>query len=103
MLDLSNCAIEKTKKARTIAVDFDGTLCKNRYPAIGDPNMRLIQSLIQNRKDGDKVVLFTSREGHLLSAAVEFCRRHGLEFDAVFGGKVIANIYIDDKAVKPFW
>ena len=28
-----------------IAVDFDGTLCENKYPDIGEPNMDLLISL----------------------------------------------------------
>ena len=27
---------------RVIAVDFDGTLCENKYPKIGEPNRELI-------------------------------------------------------------
>ena len=33
---------------RVIAVDFDGTLCENRYPEIGEPNTELIEQLIAN-------------------------------------------------------
>ena len=69
--------------SRVIAVDFDGTLCKDCYPGIGIPNMRLIKSLINNRKQGDKLILWTCREGDRLEEAVNWCRGFGLEFDAV--------------------
>lgn len=32
-------------KNKIIAVDFDGTLCVNKYPEIGDPNKELIAYL----------------------------------------------------------
>ena len=31
------------------SVDFDGTLCSNRFPEIGEPNLNLIQFLINQR------------------------------------------------------
>lgn len=67
----------------TYAVDFDGTLCENAYPEIGAPNLPLIDKLISCRRLGAKIILWTCREGELLTRAVEFCRCFGLEFDAV--------------------
>ena len=102
--------------SRVIAVDFDGTLCKDAYPAIGNANMRLIKSLIGNRKNGDKLILWTCREGEHLQEAVDWCKAQGLEFDAVnenlpelvkkYGSdprKIGCNLLIDDKSIKPFW
>ena len=37
---------------RTIAVDFDGTLCENRYPKIGEPNTELIRQLNEEQEAG---------------------------------------------------
>lgn len=42
---------------KVIAVDFDGCLCKNRWPEIGEANGKLITTLIQARKDGHKLIL----------------------------------------------
>ena len=94
---------------RIIACDFDGTLCENKWPKIGQPNIRLMQYLINCRKCGIKLILNTMREDELLEQAVEFCKAYGLEFDAVndnldemkeyFGNnprKIYANWYIDD-------
>ena len=119
MIDLTRYAREKEKPkraSRIIAVDFDGVLCKDEWPGIGEPNERLIKSLIQNRKDGDKVILWTCREKKDLDDAIVFCRERGLEFDAVNENipeavakwendprKIFANLYIDDKSVKPYW
>lgn len=97
--------------ARTIAVDFDGCLCKNNWPDIGNPNTEAINELIRRRQEGDKVILWTCREGDQLDNAIRWCKEHGLEFDAVNDNltenkeffknnsrKLYANEYWDDKA-----
>lgn len=94
-----------------IAVDFDGTLCENKWPEIGEPNTELIGYLIMMQKTvGAKIILWTCRAGEMLDKAVNWCSEHELEFDAVnenlphiierFGGdtrKIFANMYIDDR------
>lgn len=96
---------------KIIAVDFDGCLCTNAWPEIGEPNMALIKRLIAARNDGDKLILWTCREGEALSRAEHWCAGYGLFFDAVnanlpemnalYGNdcrKIGADIYIDDRA-----
>lgn len=108
---------EKTKpfddRSYTIfAVDFDGVLCRNAWPKIGEPLERNIEWIRELRALGNKIILWTNREGLRLDHAVEWCREHGLEFDAVnenlpeviayYGKdcrKITADYYIDDKAV----
>ena len=98
--------------SKTIAVDFDGCLCKNKWPDIGDPNWEAIDELIRRQSEGDKVILWTCRSGEQLEEAIVWCRTRGLRFDAVndntqeakefFKGesrKIYANEYWDDKAV----
>ena len=96
------------------AVDFDGTLCVNKFPEIGKPNFILIEILKELRKQGNKIILYTCRVDHWLEEAVGWCKDHGLEFDAVNANipekiekwgndtrKIYADYYIDDKAVQP--
>ncbi len=97
--------------AEIYAVDFDGTLnLADTYPELGDPNVELIEFLKERREAGDKIILWTCREGELLKAAVKYCNNYGLFFHAVnenlpeniayFGNncrKVWAHHYIDDK------
>lgn len=95
------------------SVDFDGTLCSNRFPEIGEPNLNLIQFLINQRHMGNIVILNTMREGETLDDAVNWCRKYDLEFDAVNDNaevmkefyknnprKIFANVYIDDRNAK---
>lgn len=94
-----------------IAVDFDGTLCADRYPEIGLPNEELIEYLKARKANGDKLILWTSRNEEQTKEAVAWCREYGLYFDAVNDNlpeiieefransrKIFANEYIDDKA-----
>lgn len=88
---------------RIVAVDFDGTLCENRYPSIGKPNEKLINHLKKRRSKGAKLILWTCRRDKELENAVEWCKGQGLIFDAV-----VADKYIDDKNYNngftlPFW
>ena len=63
-----------------IAVDFDGTLCDEDFPSIGDPHLSLINDLINLQSRGSKLILWTCREGNRLHEAVEWCRNYGLIF-----------------------
>lgn len=98
-----------------IATDFDGTLCEEKWPEIGEPNWEIINYLKFRRDSGAKIILWTCRTGQLLVNAVEWCKGVGLEFDAVnanlpeviecFGGdsrKISATEYIEDLACTKF-
>ena len=92
----------------TIAVDFDGTIVEHRYPEIGKELPFAIDTLRQLQAEGNRIILFSSREGELLQDAVDFCHKRGLDFyavnsnepdDALFHrrtSKVMADVYIDD-------
>lgn len=60
-------------RKRAIAIDFDGTLCENNYPDIGEPNWNVIYEAIQEQKHGAGLILWTCREGKLLYDAMEAC------------------------------
>ena len=100
---------------RVIAIDFDGTLCTNAWPAVGEPNWPVINHAKDAQAVGAKLILWTCREGEYLKAAIAACEKWGLHFDAVnaniperieeYGGdcrKVSADEYWDDRAVQ-FW
>lgn len=95
---------------KIIAVDFDGTLCENKWPEIGEPNKELIAYLKEQKEAGVKLILWTCRVGKILENAVKWSAEQGLIFDAVnenlpeviafMGGdtrKIFANEYIDDR------
>lgn len=96
-----------------IAVDFDGTLCVDKFPEIGEPNWVVITRVKAVQKAGIPTILSTCREGELLNDAVKACECWGLKFDAVNENlpafvaetgddprKIVATQYWDDKAVR---
>lgn|GEM_PF-320701 len=98
---------------KVYAVDFDGTLCTNAYPKIGQPKYKIIDYIKEIQRQGNKTILWTCRSGKQLEEAVVWCEEKGLEFDAVnenlpeliekYGNdsrKISANQYIDDKSVN---
>lgn len=95
---------------KIIAVDFDGTLCENKWPEIGEANKEMITYLKGRQSNGDKLILWTCRVDDILKNAVDWSAEQGLIFDAVnenlpeivasFGTdtrKIFANEYIDDR------
>jgi hydroxymethylpyrimidine pyrophosphatase-like HAD family hydrolase len=97
-----------------IAVDFDGTIVEHDYPNIGKEKLFAFQTLKELEKMGAYLILWTFRTGKELDAAVEYCRRNGIEFYAVnknypeeifdetVSRKINADIYIDDKNLGGF-
>lgn len=99
---------------RVIAIDFDGTLCENEYPNIGKPIYFVIDQVRKAKENGASLILWTCREGELLDEAVKWCKKRGIEFDAIndslpewkeaFGDnprKIGATEYWDDRSFNP--
>jgi hypothetical protein len=106
---------EKKRDYKIRAVDFDGTLCENKWPEIGPMNMLLIYYLIDCQKKGDKIILWTCRIGEKLNNAVQACNYYGLRFDAINENlpevlewmvtdsrKIYADEYIDARSSDKF-
>lgn len=102
------------REYKIIGVDFDGTLCASKWPKLGQPNSILIDNLKKIREEGNKLILWTCREGELLDDAVNWCKSFGLEFDAIndnlpevismYGNnsrKISCDIYLDDRCMYP--
>lgn len=100
-----------------IAVDFDGILCKDKFPDIGKPNYEVISYVRQLIDKGHEVILWTTRNGKELEDAIKWCKDYGLHFAAInepapsnakeYAGKypvqsrkVYADIYIDDHSIE---
>ena len=103
----------------TIAVDFDGTLCEDAFPEIGEPKHFIINYVKRLAKNGAKIILHTCRENvperAFLTEAVWFCRDNEIPLDGVNANpfspysklynappsrKLYADVYIDDRAVN---
>ena len=103
----------------TIAVDFDGTIVRHRYPAIGEEILFATETLKKLIEEHHKLILWSVREGELLDEAVEWCRERGVEFYAVnrdypeedvtlnrhYSRKLKVDMFIDDRNIGglPDW
>ena len=92
-----------------MAVDFDGTLVRDKFPEIGAERENFCKVIRILQKMGVKSILWTSRTGSALDEAIEWCEDHDLHFDAINKNlpevieltgtdtrKVYANVYFDD-------
>lgn len=68
---------------KVIALDFDGTLCKNAWPGIGDPKWAVIRAAQEEQRQGALLILWTTREGPELEQALAWCEYAGLRLDGV--------------------
>ena len=97
-----------------IAVDFDGTCVKEKYPKIGSDLPGAVETLQALVARDHRLILWTCREGQELEDAVNWFKEREIELfginetplDADFrpqgGRKVYANLYIDDRTLEGF-
>lgn len=96
--------------SKTVAVDFDGTLVKDKWPNIGAENPYAVQSITLFRQLGYKIILLTCREGEKMTKAVNWMDEHSIspdytncnpEAESYWGEcrKVYADLYIDDHSI----
>lgn len=99
----------RRSKMTVYAIDFDGTIVTEEYPAIGKPIPATIDFIRAIQKRGDKWILLTMREGKSLREALTFlvlrkCFPAAIndnlpERVELWGNnprKVYADVYIDD-------
>ena len=60
------------RKSLLIAVDFDGTIVEDKYPAVGKAMPFAIETLKMLQEDGHRIILWTYRHGSKLQEAVDF-------------------------------
>ena len=98
-----------------IAIDYDGTLCKDRQT--NEMNEDILQFAKDVKNLGCVIILWTSRHGHELQEAIDVCASRGLYFDYINeypkrtkSPKVCADMYIDNKSmidgkipIRRFW
>ena len=96
------------KEKPIIAIDFDGSCVKHKYPEIGEDigATPVLRDLVNA---GHKLILYTMRSGQELRDAVEWFKYHGIPLYGVNSNpeqhtwtsspKCYANLYIDDAAL----
>lgn len=97
-----------SNKSLYIAVDFDGTVVKHKYPEVGE-DINAQKTLRRLVDAGHKLILFTMRHDDKLDEAIKWYEDNDIELFGVNENptqhtwtdspKVYANIYIDDCAL----
>ena len=99
-----------------IAVDFDGTLFRDAFPAVGEVMPGAVDAMRALQRAGHYIIIWTCRHGDRLLDAVNALAAHGIPFDRIndhnpdnvakYGGesgkKVYAHVYIDDRNLGGF-
>lgn len=98
------------RKSLLIAVDFDGTIVEDKYPAVGHAMPFAIETLKMLQEDGHRIILWTYRHGSKLQEAVDFMRAQEVFPYAVnrsypeeplmpkdASRKIHADLFIDDR------
>ena len=105
---------------KTIAVDFDGTLCDHEYPSIGQPKPGGAEALRLFKSLGYRILIYTCRtcrwhedifgddpdqpvmQRSRVLDMVDWLKDNNMVYDEIDDGtrgKPLADFYIDDKAI----
>lgn len=92
-------------KGRVICVDIDGTLARgvawNEVDCLSaEPNLELI-ARIAEMYQSNYIIIHTARRDNLIPATLEWLRRNNVRYHAISNLKSPADLYIDDKALRP--
>lgn len=101
-----------------IAIDFDGTICRDAYPSIGELNPDAAIVIRSLKDDGHYLIINTCRSGDQAIHAINFLKEKAIPFDRINDNepshvaeysnncrKIYADVYIDDRQVGglPLW
>lgn len=92
-----------------IAIDFDGTIVKHKYPHVGEPVPHATDVMRELINAGHKLILYTMRSGITLLEAQSYLQDNNIELyglntdpaqvEWTQSPKAYAHIYIDDAAL----
>jgi hypothetical protein len=97
-----------------VAIDFDGTIVENEYPNIGPLKENAIRCIRLLKEIGCYIIITSCRTNTKLHPNLaerltqvriikDFLERNNIPFDEIDDGsqgKVFADVYIDDRAVR---
>ena len=98
-----------------VAIDFDGTIVQDRYPAIGVMQPYARDVIRRMYEDGHYIIIWTSRSGEALLDAINYLLDKGIPFHRINDSepvnraqydsdtrKIYADVYIDDRNLAGF-
>ncbi len=89
---------------KTFCFDIDKTLCEGvsrveDYPAAA-PIKEMIAFVNELYTQGHTIFLYTGRHAQQALVTNEWLAKHGVKYHHLFLGKPVADVYIDDLAVR---
>ncbi|MGE0480796.1 MAG: hypothetical protein AB7Q17_10040 [Phycisphaerae bacterium] len=90
-------------RAKTIMVDMDGVICTEERTferALAQPLDGARDALAQLKAAGHTVIVYTGRGWPEYRATKQWLDDHGMQYDAIHMGKPIADVWIDDRALR---
>lgn len=90
-------------RAKTIMVDLDGVLCSEEAffdRPLAEPIAGAREALQKLRAAGHTVVIYTARGWGEFRVTQRWLDDHGFEYDGLHMGKPIADVWIDDRAIR---
>lgn len=84
-----------------LAIDFDNTLARSVWPrpGIGGVMPGAIEKIDKARLAGWKIVIHTSRSWADYEQIEQWLITHGVPFDRIVCGKLLAAAYVDDRNI----
>jgi capsule biosynthesis phosphatase len=115
-LGTPNDMLNFAEKQQRICVDLDGTICETRksgehYSQV-KPKPDAISTLQELKEEGHHIIISTARHmktcnnntGEIVAKQggilIEWLKKHNIPYDELWFGKPLADVYIDDKALK---
>lgn len=101
---MSGFTVPQRDELLWIGVDLDGTLAEplwtpqNPTTAIGEPIRRNVVKLNEAVRRGYKPIIHTSRPWTDYEAIESWLVQHQIPFRGIVPGKLLAAIYVDDRA-----
>jgi len=90
-------------RPKTIMVDLDGVLCTEEgflERPLAQPIAGAREALAKLRAAGYIVVIYTARGWGEYRVAQQWLDDHGFEYDGLHMGKPVADVWIDDRAIR---
>ncbi len=90
-------------RPKTIMVDLDGVLCTEEAfcdRPLAEPIAGAREALQKLRAAGYIVVIYTARSWNEYRVAQHWLAEHGFEYDGLHMGKPVADVWIDDRALR---